>query len=375
MARKILFLIHGIGQRAPDDAVDKPRVAADGWPNDLVTNLVALAKTHAPGVEIGPNPSADGIKIVPLSYCDLLIQQLQQWDTLGNKKVADAVAKQFPGLGSEFVDTLRNITMEESGFFWNAGVDVLLYRVFHDVAIRSHIRHQITRALFDNANNNVLPTCGFVCHSMGTAVLQDTLSEIFVNPQEFQGFVNMDIEVYASLANVSKILMIGTDPHRSPVRPFGAEGIGRARVRAFVNAHHRFDPVAVIGGFNPGWNPGSTPYRDIPIEIIKEPNTHSYQRYLENPRVWVPIFRSILEVSISREKEADLIAAYDAMPAEKCPAALEEVRQTATKLAAEWKEKAGGGGPWQFAVSLTKAYHALEKAKAACQGEKGGEGP
>ncbi len=371
MARKLLFLLHGMGQRAPDDAPDKARAAADGWWKDIVATLLSLAAKNAPGVEIGLNPSANGVKIVPVSYCDLLIRQLQAWDTAGNKKVADAVAKQFPGLGAEFVNALKEITMEDSGFFWNAGVDVLLYRVFHDIEIRAHVRQQVTRALVDNSNNGVLPSCGFIVHSLGTSVMHDVLAEIFSNPQEFGGFVNIDIDVYVGAANVSKVLSADFNPNTSPLRPFGADGQGRARVRAFVNAHHDFDPVALLGMFNPRWDPTTTPYRDVSMNLIKEPDTHSFKRYVENPRVWVPVFRTLLEVSIDDAARAQLIQVYDQTPAEACPEALNKVQRTASELAEAWKRRAGGVGAWQLAVAATKAYRALEEAKAACKAEQG----
>jgi hypothetical protein len=374
MARKILFLIHGIGQRAPDDAADKPRAAADGWHTALIENFIALAAKHAPGVSIGLNPGVDGVKIVPLSYCDLLIEQLERWDSVGNKKVADAVAKQFPGLAAEFVDALRDISMADAPFFWTGGVDILLYRVFNDIAIRSHVRSQVTRALFDNSVNGVLPACGFITHSMGTAVMHDVLAEIFANPQEFGGFVNMDVDIYVSLANVSKILENIANPQKSTVRPFGAPGIGRARCRAFVNAHHDADPVPYLGLFKPDWNSATTPYFDVRIERIKEANTHSYQRYLENPRVWVPIFRTLLETSINNTKMQELIDEYDATPAAACPQALDDVRQEVTRIAEAWKNRAGAVGTWQFVVELTKARRVIEEARQQCFGAGGGLG-
>jgi len=374
MARKILFIIHGIAQRAPDDAPDKPRAAADGWHVELVQNFLALAAKHAPGVSIGLNPGADGIKIVPLSYCDLIIEQLQRWDSAGNKKVADAVAKQFPGLPAEFVDALRDISMADAPYFWQGGVDILLYRVFNDVAIRFHVRSQVTRALIDNSVNGMLPACGFITHSMGTSVMHDVLSEIFLNPQEFGGFVNMDIDIYVSLANVSKILESVINPHRSPVRPFGTIGTGRARCRMFVNAHHESDPVPYLGLFKPDWNSETSPYRDALIERIKEPNTHSYQRYLENPRVWVPIFRTLLETSISKQQMTDLIDEYDATPAAACPQALDDLCQTVKRIAEAWKNRAGAVGTWQFVVELTKARRVIDEARQQCFGAGGGLG-
>lgn len=374
MARKILFIIHGIAQRAPDDAADKPRAAADGWHVDLIKNFVALAGKHAPGVDIGLDPGADGVKIVPLSYCDLLIEQLEQWDSVGDKNVADAVARQFPGLPSQFVNALRDISTADAPYFWQGGVDILLYRVLNDVAIRSHVRSQVTRALFDNAVSGVLPACGFVTHSMGTAVMHDVLAEIFMNPHDFGGFVNMDIDIYVSLANVSKILENIANPQKSPVRPFGAPGVGQARCRSFVNAHHESDPVPLLGMFNPDWSTTTTPYRDVRIERIKEPNTHSYQRYLENPRVWVPIFRTLLETSISKADADNLTTEYDATPAAACPQALDDLRQTVKRIADAWKNRAGAVGTWQFIVELTKARRVIDEARQQCFGAGGGLG-
>ena len=374
MARKILFIVHGIAQRAPDDAVDKPRAAADGWHVDLVQNFITLANKHAPGVDIGLNPGTDGVKIVPLSYCDLLIEQLQGWNSLGNPNVADAVASQFPGLPAQFANVLRDISTADAPYFWQGGVDILLYRVFDDSAIRSHVRAQVIRALFDNAVSGVLPPCGFVTHSMGTAVMHDVLAEIFANPQEFGGFVNMDIDIYMSLANVSKILENIANPQKSPVRPFGSPGMGRARCRSFVNAHHDSDPVPLLGMFKPDWDTATTPYRDVRIERIKEPNTHSYQRYLENPRVWVPLFRTLLETPISNQQADDLIAEYDATPAAACPQALDDLRQTVKGIAEAWKNRAGAVGTWQFVVELTKARRVIDEARQQCFGAGGGLG-
>jgi hypothetical protein len=374
MARKILFLIHGIGQRAPDDATDKAAAAASAWATPFVESLVSLAKEHAPGVEVGLDAGPSGVKIVPLSYCDLMIQQLDAWDSAGNKKVAAAVARQFPGLPAEYVDALRDISMADAPFFWRAGVDVLLYRVFNDVAIRSHVRQQVTRALFDNAANGVLPACGFISHGMGTAVLHDVLAEIFANPQEFGGFVNVDIDIYVTLANVSKILEDVANPHRSPVRPFGTTGMGRARCRSFVNAHHVADPFAYLGLFAPDWDPAATPYRDVSIDRIKDPNPHSFERYLENPRVWVPLFRALLEQSIGKGDLEALVAEYDATPADACPQALDDLVQAVQVLADAWKNRAGAVGTVQFAVAATQAARLIEETREKCKAAGGSLG-
>jgi hypothetical protein len=206
---------------------------------------------------------------------------------------------------------------------------------------------------------------------MGTAVMHDVLAELFANPQEFGGFVNMDIDVYVTLANVSKILEHLVNPHRSPVRPLGTPGIGRARVRAFVNAHHEFDPVPYLGLFNPDWDAAHTPYRDVRIERITDPNTHAFQQYIENPRVWVPVFRTLLETPIDNARMRELIEEYDARPAAPCAQAIEDLRATVRNIADVWRSRAGAVGTWQFVVELTKARRAIDTARGECFGAGG----
>ena len=141
-----------------------------------------------------------------------------------------------------------------------------------------------------------------------------------------------------------------------------------------MNAHHESDPVPYLGLFNPDWNSETTPFRDVRIERIKEPNTHSYQRYLENPRVWVPVFRTLLETSISNQKMNDLIDEYDATPAAACPQALDDLCQTVKSIAQAWKNRAGAVGTWQFVVELTKARRVIQEAREQCFGAGGGLG-
>jgi hypothetical protein len=112
----------------------------------------------------------------------------------------------------------------------------------------------------------------------------------------------------------------------------------------------------------------------VRIERIKEPNTHSYQRYLENPRVWVPIFRTLLETSITKQQADDLIAEYDATPAAACPQALDELCQAVKGIAEAWKNRAGAVGTWQFVVELTKARRVIDEARQQCFGPGGGLG-
>jgi hypothetical protein len=372
MARTILFLIHGVGQRAPAGSSNKSRDAAATWWKEPVDTLVTQAKIHAPHADFGLNCGPNGVKIVPLSYCDMIIEQLERWDDFGSTDVAKAVGTQFPDLGLQFLESLQDISADDAPVFWTKAVDVLLYRAFHDRAIRVHVREQIRRALADNANGGQLPAVAFVAHSLGTAVLHDTLAELFLNPQEFGGLVNMDVLAYCSLANVSKVLQNTVNPHESPVRPFGASGMGQARARRFINVHHKFDPIPFIGMFKPSaWNPATSMYESAEPTHITAMNTHSYVEYLRDPRVWGPLFEAILDVPLSPAQLTALIASNDARPSPPCVAAIEQLKHEVESLAF-LVTHLNPSNVWQAIGAFTKGLKAIEDARAACSAAAGG---
>jgi hypothetical protein len=129
-------------------------------------------------VDIGLDPGPNGIRIVPLSYCELIVRQLDEWGTLSDD--APAMLKdKLPTLGAE-IDALGQVTGEDATAFWNGPVDLFFYRFLMDQAIRTHVRQQIQSAM-----TPAVTGVGFICHSMGTAVLHDTLAEIFNDPGTF----------------------------------------------------------------------------------------------------------------------------------------------------------------------------------------------
>ncbi len=364
MASTILFLIHGVGQRPPAGASDPAKEIARTWWKEPVQALLDAAKGFAPDVPIGLDVD-EGVKVVPLSYCDLIVQQLERWEDVGSSDVAAAAAKTFPDLGTEFLDDLREIADEDAGFFWTKSVDVLLYRVFHDRAIRQHVRAQVVEALKNNSEGGRLPAVAFMAHSLGTAVMHDTLFELLNDPAEFGGLVNLDVLAYASLANVSKVLMSLANPHESIVRPFGAPGAGRARVRTFVDARHKWDPIPYIGGFKPGWDPATSRFRPVGMSRIHDINTHSYAEYVKHPAVWGPVLEKVLQRPLTPAKLARLVAQHDALPEPPCIAAIKELADAVTDLGVAM-DALRPQGAWQAIAAFTKAARLLQEAKDAC---------
>jgi hypothetical protein len=369
VARAILFVIHGVGQRAPEGAADPAKMAADTWWREPVDTLLALAKKHAPTADFGLNAASDGVKIVPLSYCDVLVDELKGWKSFGSSDVAEAMRESFPGLAAEYLEELRDISTTDSSFFWSKAVDVLLYRVFLDQRIRAHVRGQIVRALSENVYRGRLPAVSFVSHSLGTAVMHDTLAELLLDPQEFGGIANVDILAYISLANVSKVLSSGVNPHESIVRPFGAPGqVGKAKVRRFINARHDLDPIPYIGLFRPSWDPVTSNYSPVTMDRITDPNTHSFVEYLKHPGVWAPLFEAILDRGVTPSELDALVALHNERKVPKCADALDQLRDEVQDLAAAM-DVLKPASVWQAISAFTRAARVLEEARAACAGQ------
>jgi hypothetical protein len=368
MARHVMFVMHGIGQRAPEGAANKPKEAAANWSTQVVDLLIALAQKYQPGIDVSRNPAPNGIRIVPLAYCDIIVRELEAWASSGSQDVAKAVGERFPDIGAGRLAQLEGISQDDAQAFWDGPVDVLLYRLFLDGDIRAQVRDQIAQALVASSVGGQMPTCSFVCHSMGTAVLHDTLAEILANPQMFGGFANMDIHLYASLANVSKVLQSQFNPNESPVRPLGTPSAARfpASVRTFVNAHNFVDPVAHIGMFRPKWDPNTCDFVDVEVDRLKWIDVHSFIHYLENPSVHIPILRAAFQIAIDAPTEQKAIKAWEKSKGDNCPEALEALRERAVELKDAWDKKGDSFGPVDVVVSLVDVWRAIEDARAAC---------
>lgn len=364
MASTVIFLIHGVGQRPAPGVAEPAKAIARTWWKEPVAALLDAAQRFAPDVPIGLDED-EGVQVVPLSYCDLIVEQLERWEDVGSSDVVGAVAKTFPGLKSEYLEDLRDIAADDAGAFWTKSVDILLYRVFHDRAIRQHVRAQIVEAIKNNVSSNQLPAVAFMAHSLGTAVLHDTLFELLNDPVEFGGLSNLDVLAYASLANVSKVLVNLANPHESLVRPFGAQGTGKARVRTFVNARHQWDPIPYIGGFKPDWNPATSRYRPAVMSRIHDINTHSYTEYVKHPAVWGPVLEKVLGRPLTKDKLAELVAQHNALPEAPCLAAVRDFTEAVSDLQVAMDELRPQGA-WQAITAFTKAARLLQEAKDAC---------
>ncbi|HEX7122419.1 MAG TPA: hypothetical protein VF178_08630, partial [Gemmatimonadaceae bacterium] len=259
-------------------------------------------------------------------------------------------------------------TGDDATLFWSGPVDLFFYRFFMDQAIRTHVRQQIRNAMTPDVSG-----VGFICHSMGTAVLHDTLAEVFNDPGTFGAIANMNVLLYAAIANVSTVFKSIADPHVSPVRPkksLTSGGQGTARVDVFINAHHALDPVPYLGMFRPKWNKARSFYLDIDCGPPKWIDVHGLVKYLMNPRVHIPIMRTMCNADIAAGREAQEIAVYDALPGDGCPTALASLADDVLAVKAAWDARTQKGAA-QCIATLVQAVKAFRNARTACLAEGG----
>ena len=192
----------------------------------------------------------------------------------------------------------------DDDFFHTHWLDVIFYGTLLGAKVRTDLALEITTLVGEYGSGNV----HIVAHSLGTAVLHDTLHQLYrpeSNPNDDIPDLDPADSRLASVwmfANVSGLVNSVTklcDPLGSLVKP-GSTGC----TSALFNIRHKLDPFTWIAQFDPqnddAWVPGNiynSRYGNIVTDLIfkDDPNPHSFDRYLRDPKVWVSMFDFLLE--------------------------------------------------------------------------------
>jgi hypothetical protein len=220
----------------------------------------------------------------------------------------DAVQQLFPG-GSfleRFVDKFssweQNYGKDE--FLYTHWLDVLFYTTYIGGWVRAELAEKLAGLIKEHGSKNV----HVIAHSLGTAVLHDTLAQVYPRggqpipgtPAWFS-VENDQLQSVWMVSNVSNLIntVVGlADPLApgSTVKP----GHGGCTKR-FYNVRHELDPFTLVRRFKPK-NDGNwisfdnfkLRYRDIKNDVILDPNTHSFSQYIYDPNVSLPMLRKLM---------------------------------------------------------------------------------
>lgn len=334
MAKHVVFLIHGIG-----DFKNREQ-----WHNSYKSALPELYGRYEIAQDL---PFDDLFELKPLFYNDELDGLRQRW--------ADAAAQVLPLMkpGSGGAGALQQLTewagsASKDDFARTHALDVLFYRFFPNVAaaVRASVHKQLVAGIKGAKHWSV------IAHSLGTAVVHDTLVWMF-DPQAPAGRLPPEgfrMEALAMIANVSRLMessgyvdekdrKLGSrwDAYRSVVQPNAK--VTKGVCSRFLNVWHTWDPVPLPRQFKPAadWPDAATrtvpgAFQDIQIDEIEDidnlAEVHDLLHYLRNPRVHIPLFRSLVRIFISPEEERAAVEEHVAKtPLSKAKKKLDKLKQ------------------------------------------------
>lgn len=204
---------------------------------------------------------------------------------------------QVPGLIQKITDLGGSFSQDN--FFYTHLLDVLLYKSLYGQEVQVRVAKQILQLMTEHVGRPIY----FMAHSLGTAVLHDTLHKLYSNQfsQSEQAEISQQlpyrslnanefpIAAVIMLANVSRLIGAGQNPYQSKVKP-GTDGI----CQRFINCRHVLDPFTMIKRFEPsaGWdNSPFVAFRQVVIQGVGQVNVHEIEHYLQDPKVFQAIFK------------------------------------------------------------------------------------
>ena len=303
-SKPVVLLIHGMGSSTPPDpdgnklgsfgeefrdSLDTVLQQFSDHDDDSIENYVTLDEFHYNDkFDLIRNKMADRTKDVRTR-----LDEVQGLFTGGT--FLGRFADQFNSWEEDFGD---------DEFLYTHWLDVLFYTTYIGGWIRASLAERIAKLIKEHGNKNV----HVVAHSLGTAVLHDTLAQIYPPGGEpipgtpaYFSVENDQLESVWMVANVSNLIntVVGLADPLAPgttVKP----GNGGCTKR-FYNVRHELDPFTLIRTFKPK-NDGhwispqnfKLRYRAIKNDVIIEPNTHSFPQYIGDPNVSLPMLRKLM---------------------------------------------------------------------------------
>lgn len=299
MSKPFVIILHGMGDH--DESTLKKDVEDTLNPIADQFNCLSNNVTHA---------FSDQVEMRYITYDNVWNEARERIATK-----AGSMAERLEGLNI-YPSAIARLTSLEAKFndnsFWYTHLlDVILYRTMIGQQAQIEVAKQIV-AIFIEANAAGQP-CHFIGHSLGTALLHDTLFKLHskkfapdaIHPDKdyrlIAGLTN-SIDSITMIANVSQLFdKVGNvnikdpsyiSPYKTNINP-GPHGI----CQHFTNVLHRLDPIPILYKFKPYkyWDAETLKrYHDIKTKRSSQLNVHSLSHYLKDPLVYEKLFSIIL---------------------------------------------------------------------------------
>ena len=288
MANKsAILLVHGMGNNTPPQ---------DGKPGSFGKEFIAATtaslqqfKKHAGESlsnyvdihEFNYNVWFDQMRTTMANNAKYMTERLAAVSGIYGASVPLDLASKLNGFEAKFGD---------DSFFYTHCLDVIFYGTMLGAKVRVDAAAKIAELVENYGGANV----HVIAHSLGTAVVHDTLHLLY-RPEHDPDDKIADLDIVTHqlgsvwmFANVSRLVNSVSrlsNPLGTVVRP----GVGGCTA-SFFNVRHALDPFTWLAQFNPpnngSWISESAytmSYRSIVTDLIIEANTHSFPQYLSDP--------------------------------------------------------------------------------------------
>ena len=279
----LVFLVHGMGSHG------------DGWEEPAVETLKKAYDSYQDS-QITYKTFEERFSFVPLEYGSIFQDIVEGW-----QENATNIATLAPTVGADQVTNLVGWLTEagvaEDNFIWSHAADVLMYRLFADVrdSVKVHLANQMIPQI--NKLTRTSDTWSVLAHSLGTAVIHDTLDMIWNGSlpdgsDTGLGVNNNQARLICMIANVSRVLQTQPVAYKSLVQPGPA---GQSGCLYYHNVRHILDPFTIPKMFKPDKWPTENlakkkKYKYIELDHYHERNIHDLSHYLKHPDVHIPFF-------------------------------------------------------------------------------------
>ncbi len=274
--KNFLVVIHGIGEHTETSVK-----------TEVSTVLEGLSPTFAQNVEVRA-----------IAYNQVFNDWIEAAKSTWNEAIDSLASANHMTEAKKLLK--KKLGDDEAGFLQTHALDVVLYLSTVGVKVQLEVAGQLLDHLQDyiRGGNTRRRRIAVMGHSMGTAVLHDTLHKLIAEGFETDRdntLADMALRINSiyQVANTSRLLKTRIDPtsDETSVRPHPGGIIDR-----YYNVHHRWDPIPQVKPFEVDprrWIPESsfpdTLYKDIELKAVVDEDVHSLTHYLSDPRLHMPL--------------------------------------------------------------------------------------
>jgi hypothetical protein len=317
MNKPMVLVIHGMGTHKPGET---KQLVIDGLNNAAkqfnMQNFKIEEKVDF--FQFNYSDFLDEIRLKDAEHASYITEHigLLQGNGLG-EKLATELTNAFAGLGEDKMFNTHWLDVIYYGLnYWGEKIRVDLAKQLNDLMIERTLRNRPLH---------------IIAHSLGSAVLHDTLAKIYRRDIDIYSKVpqldsnRFKIESTWMVANVSRLLNLLNDiadPNHSIVNSDAA-----GCTEYLYNVRNEFDPFTWIKKYDRPIEHG----KHIDIGTVRKINTHDLQEYMEAPDTAWYFFARVLGINVSasdydagvaKHKATSINTQYDAIKV-----ALNDVKQ------------------------------------------------